>query len=191
MEATSSQENLQPELRAKEGKYLTFRLLEQEYGFEILKVQEIIKMQPITQVPRSPAFVSGVINLRGKVIPVVDLRLKFGMPQTEETERTCIIVVQMEHDNRVHTMGAIVDEVSEVIDIPAANIEPAPELGAGLDTDFILGLAKMADSVTILLDTVISLSPTGAALSVAIPGAQPVDVVNETIQSLDDEQGKQ
>jgi purine-binding chemotaxis protein CheW len=147
-------------------------------------------MQPITQVPRAPAFVSGVINLRGKVIPVVDLRLKFGMPQIEETERTCIIVVQMERDNRVQTMGAIVDEVSEVMDIAAASIEPAPELGMGLDTDFILGLAKTESSVTILLDTVMSLSPTEAALVAAMPSAPPVEVVKEAIQTIAEDNGK-
>lgn len=184
METTKTQEDLRPEIRAKAGKYLTFKLWDQEYGFEILKVQEIIKMQPITRVPRAPKFVSGVINLRGRVIPVVDLRLKFGMSQAEETERTCIIVVQMELDGQAMTLGAVVDEVSEVMDISEANIEPAPELGMDIDTAFILGLAKTETAVTILLDTVISLSTSEAALVATIPATPPIEVDKETNRSL-------
>ena len=136
----------------KAGKYLTFKLGAEEFGLEILKVQEIIKMMEITKVPRTPEFVRGVINLRGKVIPVVDLRLKFSMPTVPITEKTCVIVVQVAHSNGAVTMGAIVDEVSEVLDINGEQIEPTPELGAAVDTDFILGMGKIAKRVVMLLD---------------------------------------
>jgi purine-binding chemotaxis protein CheW len=134
------------------GKYLTFRLAKEEYGVGILHVQEIIGMMAVTHVPRTPAYVRGVINLRGRVIPVVDLRLKFGMEGKEDTERTCIIVVEIPGASGAVTTGFIVDEVSEVLDIAASDIEDAPEFGAGLDTAFILGIAKMKGSVKILVD---------------------------------------
>lgn len=137
---------------AKAGKYLTFKLGVEEYGLEILKVQEIMKMVEITKVPRTPEFVRGVINLRGKVIPVVDLRLKFGMEIRDTTEKTCVIVVQVAHASGSVTMGTIVDEVSEVLDIAGEQIEPAPEFGAAVDTAFILGMGKVAKRVVMLLD---------------------------------------
>jgi len=132
----------------KAGKYLTFALAEEEYGLEILKVREIIQMMDITAVPRTPPYVKGVINLRGKVIPVVDLRLKVGMPEAERTDQTCIIVVDI---GAVET-GIIVDRVSEVLDIAAEDIEDAPSFGAGVNTDFILGMGKTEEKVTMLLD---------------------------------------
>lgn len=134
------------------GKYLTFKTADEEYGLEILKVQEIIKMMEITSVPRTPHFVKGVVNLRGKVIPVIDLRLKFDMPELEATEMTCIIVVQVARENDSVTMGIIVDEVSEVLDIAADEIEPTPEIGSTADRRFILGMAKSSGTVKILLD---------------------------------------
>jgi len=134
------------------GKYLTFKLAAEEYGLEILKVQEIIQMQPITRVPRTPSFVRGVINLRGKVIPVIDLRLKFGIESTQDTERTCIIVVQIHHEDSVLVMGIIIDEVREVLDIPAQSIEEAPSIGSQVDTEFIMGMGKIGSAVKILLD---------------------------------------
>jgi len=133
---------------ALEGKYLTFVLNNEEYGLEILKVREIIGLMEITPVPQTPPFIKGIINLRGKVIPVMDLRLKFGMPETEYTKETCIIVVNI--DNRL--MGIIVDTVSEVLDINAKDIEPAPSLGSSIKTDFILGMGKIKGKVKILLD---------------------------------------
>lgn len=136
----------------KAGKYLTFKLAEEEYGLEILKVQEIIKMMSITHVPRTPAFVRGVINLRGKVIPVIDLRLKFSMEAKETTDKTCVIVVQVARGDESVTIGIIVDEVSEVLDIAAQEIEAAPAFGSDIDTKFILGMAKTRDGVKILLD---------------------------------------
>jgi purine-binding chemotaxis protein CheW len=141
------------DLTAIAGKYLTFRLANEEYGVEILKVQEIIQMQEVTRLPRTPAFVRGVINLRGKVVPVIDLRLKCGMDPADATDRTCIIVVQLESPNGGSlVLGTVVDEVSEVMDILPEEIEPAPAFGASIDTSFILGMAKRRESVRILLD---------------------------------------
>jgi len=134
--------------RQKAGKYLTFVLAGEEYGLEILKVREIIGMMDITAVPRTPQFVKGVINLRGKVIPVVDLRLKMDMPEAERTDQTCIIVVDIGEVE----MGIIVDEVSEVLDIAGDDIEDAPSFGTQVETDFILGMGKADEKVTILLD---------------------------------------
>ncbi|MCF8038766.1 MAG: chemotaxis protein CheW [Desulfohalobiaceae bacterium] len=134
------------------GKYLTFLLGEESYGLEILKVQEIIGMQDITKIPRTPDYVKGVINLRGKVIPVVDLRLRFGMESAEVSRKTCIIVVQVAKAETRVTMGIVVDEVSEVLEIGAAEIEPAPGFGTHVETSFILGMAKTENSVKILLD---------------------------------------
>jgi len=130
------------------GKYLTFGLGGEEYGLEILKVREIIGAMDITSVPRTPDFVMGVINLRGNVIPVIDLRLKFEMAHADQTEETCIIVVDVVGVE----MGILVDRVSEVLDIAGDEIQPAPGFGVAVDTDFILGIGKANDRVTILLD---------------------------------------
>ena len=130
------------------GKYLTFRLAQEEYGIEILKVVEIIKMMEVTAVPQTPDFVRGVINLRGKVIPVLELRAKFGMEAVEDTNDTCIIVVNVGEVQ----MGIVIDAVSEVLDIKAEEIEPPPQFGSSVDTQFILGMAKAGDGVKILID---------------------------------------
>ena len=132
----------------KGGKYLTFGLAEETYGLEILKVREIMGLMDITAVPRTPDFVKGVINLRGKVIPVVDLRLKFGMAEAEHTEETCIIVVNV----GTVEMGILVDKVSEVLNILGDEIEDTPSFGVSVNTDFILGMGKAHGKVTILLD---------------------------------------
>ncbi len=134
------------------GKYLTFLLGEEEYGVQILKVQEIIRMQKVTRVPRAPEFVRGVINLRGRVIPVVELRVKFGMERHDDTDKTCIIVAQVGDGAQSVTMGVLIDEVREVIDIEADAIDPPPEFGASVDTAFVLGIGKMGEDVKILLD---------------------------------------
>lgn len=152
---TDTKNALNEELRAtseREAKYLTFALAEEEYGIGILKVKEIIGMMPITSVPQTPQFVKGVINLRGKVIPVVDLRLKFGIPEIEYTERTCIIVVEIAGENGDTQMGIVVDAVSEVLNIKASDVEETPTFGAALNTSFIMGMAKVEGSVKILLD---------------------------------------
>ena len=134
-------------------KYLTFALGNEEYGLEILKVREIIGYMEITAVPRTPSHVKGVINLCGQVISVVDLRAKFQMKEVEKTEATCIIVVEITGNaGRKLSTGIIVDRVSEVLNILPENIEPAPEFGGAVNTDFILGMGKIGKSVKILLD---------------------------------------
>ena len=137
----------------REGKYLTFALAGEEYGIGILKIREIIGIMPITSIPRTPEFVKGVINLRGKVIPIIDLRLRFGMEPMEYTDRTCIIVVEINaHQDVTIQIGAIVDTVSEVLNIKGEDIEDTPAFGASLDTEYILGMAKVSGGVKILLD---------------------------------------
>jgi len=134
--------------RKRAGKYLTFVLAGEEYGLQILTVHEIIGMMPITRVPRTPHYIRGVVNLRGKVIPIVELRAKFAMDTVEDTAETCMIVVQL----RNVQVGLLVDRVSEVIDIAETDVEDAPAFGSDLDTDFILGIAKSNGRVKLLLD---------------------------------------
>jgi purine-binding chemotaxis protein CheW len=148
LNATVAQSDAGTNLDSRSGKYLTFVLADEEYGIEILKVREINGMMEITAVPRMPGYVEGVINLRGKVIPVIDLRMKFGMMKAEMSSETCIIVVAV----KGNLMGVIVDKVSEVLDINADDIEDPPKVGVAVDTDFILGMAKAKGSVKILLD---------------------------------------
>jgi purine-binding chemotaxis protein CheW len=130
------------------GKFLAFFLADEEYGLEILKVHEIIGMMTITPVPRTPEHIRGVINLRGKVIPIVDLRLKFGMDPIADTDQSCIIVVQTDGIE----IGVVVDKVSEVLDIPGQDIEDTPSFGTGVSTDYILGIGKSEGRVKLLLD---------------------------------------
>jgi purine-binding chemotaxis protein CheW len=135
----------------REGKYLTFSLAGEEYGIGILKIREIIGMMPITSVPETPQFAKGVINLRGKVIPVIDLRLRFGMPAVDYTERTCIIVVEIAGETGAIPIGIVVDAVSEVLNIKSEDIEDAPNFGTNLNTAYILGMAKVGKGVKLLL----------------------------------------
>ncbi len=136
-----------------ENKFLSFRLDNEEYGVEILRVREIIGIIGVTPLPQTPNYVKGVINLRGKIIPVIELRAKFELDSREYTEETCIIVVEVSDggDERFQ-MGVIVDTVSEVIDVPRKVIEPAPRFGGALNTSYILGMGKIKDKVLILLD---------------------------------------
>ncbi|MBA4391996.1 MAG: chemotaxis protein CheW [Desulfobacca sp.] len=136
----------------RDGKYLTFSLAGEEYGISILKVKEIIGLMAITTVPRTPFYVKGVINLRGKVIPVADLRLKFEMEEMTYTERTCIIVVEIQGGAGNVLMGIVVDSVSEVLNIKNGEIEDTPAFGTEMDRGFILGMAKIGGGVKILLD---------------------------------------
>ena len=138
--------------KKREGKYLTFVLADEEYGLEILKVREIFGYMEITAIPQTPPYVKGVINLRGKVIPVIDLRTKFGMEEAEITEHTCIIVVEISNGDKKFQTGIIIDCVSEVLDIASKDIEDAPQFGSSVDTNFILGMGKVGESVKILLD---------------------------------------
>ena len=134
------------------GKYLTVVLDNEAYGIAVLKVREIIRMQKITPVPQMPAFVKGVINLRGRVIPIVDMRVKFGL-KAEFAERTCIVVVQVKLPNeQIVQMGLIVDSVEEVVTLTAGEIEPTPDFGARICTEYLLGMAKVKGQVKTLLD---------------------------------------
>ena len=151
-DTTAQIEQVNKTLVEKEGKYLTFALGSEEYGLEILKVREIIGYMEITAVPQTPGHVKGVINLRGQVIPVIDLRAKFGMETAEVTEETCIIVVEISQGKRKFSTGVVVDHVSEVLDINGEDIEEAPQFGSSVNTDFILGMGKIQNSVKILLD---------------------------------------
>jgi len=134
------------------GKYLTFELGKEGYGIEILKVREIIGLMEITQVPNMPHYVRGVINLKGKIHPVVDLHAKFGMESTENTNETCIIVVDVTQNGKPVMVGILVDAVSEVLDIAASEIEGTPQFNISLDSQFIMGIAKIKDDIKILLD---------------------------------------
>jgi len=158
METTRAQAGTPPgnapaakaELRA--GKYLTFQLGNEEFAIQVLCVREIMGVQEITAVPQTPSHVKGVINLRGKVIPVVDLRLKFGLPELEYTQRTCIIVVQIQGEVDKLMIGVIVDAVSEVLTLQGSEIEDTPDFGNGVPTPYLLGMAKIKGKVKILLD---------------------------------------
>jgi purine-binding chemotaxis protein CheW len=134
------------------GKYLTFVLAEEDYGISINKIREIIGMMPIIKVPGVTAAVKGVVNLRGKVIPVFDLRRRFDLEEIEHTERTCIVIVEVAVSRGTVQMGIIVDSVSEVLNIPEEDVEPSPDLGAGSRTRYVLGMAKTEGSVKILID---------------------------------------
>ena len=151
-EAKTSSAKSNQALLDREGKYLTFALANEEYGLEILKVREIIGYMDITTVPQMPGYIKGVINLRGQVIPVIDLRAKFGMETAQVTEQTCIIVVETTHSNRNYSTGIVVDRVQEVLDIAGDNIEETPQFDSSVTTDFILGMGKIGDSVKILLN---------------------------------------
>jgi purine-binding chemotaxis protein CheW len=150
---TTLPETAAPILQAQAGKYLSFILGQEAYGIPVLKVREIIRLVNITPIPQMPAFIRGVINLRGKIVPVVDLRMRLNLAAAEATERTCVVVVNAKLPSRatVH-MGVIVDGVEEVLNLAAAEIEETPEFGAKLDTEFLIGLAKVKGRVTALLD---------------------------------------
>jgi len=146
------EKNLAARTDERAGKYLVFHLGREEFGIQVLKVREIMGVQDITAVPQTPAYVKGVINLRGKVIPVVDLRLKFGLPEAEYTQRTCIIVVQVEGEAGGMLMGIVVDGVAEVLNLAPGDIEDTPDFGQGVATPYLLGMAKIKGKVKILLE---------------------------------------
>jgi purine-binding chemotaxis protein CheW len=132
--------------------YLTFKLDEEIFALDISKVREVLDFTTITKVPRTPEFMRGVINLRGSVVPVVDLRLKFGMTPTEKTVNTCIIITEVSVDGETTVLGALADSVQEVMDLGPDHIEPAPRIGTRLNTEFIKGMGKQNDKFIILLD---------------------------------------
>ena len=137
---------------ARAGKYLTFCLGKEEFAIQVLRVREIMGMQDITAVPQTPPYMKGVINLRGQIVPVIDLRLKFGFPEVEATAATCIIVVQFHSGKDTLLMGLLVDAVSEVLNFAATDIEDTPDFGQGVMTPYLLGIAKMKGAVKILLN---------------------------------------
>jgi purine-binding chemotaxis protein CheW len=139
-------------LKKVEGKYLTFRLGEEEYGIEILKVREIVAMMQITPVPLTALHIRGVVNLRGKIIPVVDMRKKFGLPDAPATRDTCIITAMVEGKEGEVLTGLLVDGVSEVTQVAATEVEPVPALGEDMKLDFVTGLSKTKGRVIVLLD---------------------------------------
>ena len=145
------------------GKYLTFRLGSEEYGLEIMKVREIIGLMDITDVPRTPQHIRGVINLRGRIIPVLDLRTRFGMETILDSDETCIIVVETSSEAGSTAMGILVDTVCEVMDIAEDDLEPPPTFGEEVDSSFIRGMAKCDDQVKILLNIGNILSATEVA----------------------------
>jgi len=132
--------------------YLTFKLDDEVFALDVANVREILDMTPITKVPRTPDFMRGVINLRGNVVPVVDMRIKFGMRKAEDTINTCIIVVEVSFDGEKAVLGAMADSVQEVFELDADRIEPAPKIGTRLKTDFIKGIGKRENSFIIMLD---------------------------------------
>ena len=133
-------------------RFLTFHLTNEEYGIDIMKVQELIGLVPITQVPTAPDYCRGVINLRGKVIPTIDLRAKLGMEPCGDTDRTCIVIVEVPSPNGLNHYGLVVDEVAEVLDISQADLNPAPEYGARLDASVIQAIGVVEGQVKVLLD---------------------------------------
>lgn len=156
-----------------DGKFLTFALSNEKYGLQILKVQEIIGMMHITQVPQSPRYMRGVINLRGKIIPVIDLRLKFGMESVPYDDKTCIVVVEATIGGKEFSVGTVVDTVLEVVTFDAAKIEPAPDYGRSVETAFILGIGRNTEGhVVILIDIEASLADAVAALSMGGAGSE-------------------
>lgn len=136
----------------QDGKYLTFSLGREDYGIPILQVREIIGMMEFTVIPKTPAYIKGVINLRGKIIPIMNLRAKFGMPEIEETEKTCIIVVEFKVNEITRPMGIIVDQVSDVVNIDESEMEKALDYGATVDGDFLTGLGKIKERVVMILN---------------------------------------
>src|SRR6266568_4101790 len=149
---TTANDNAAAQADARSGKYLTFQLANEEFGIRVLKVREIMGIQEITAVPQTPAHIKGVINLRGKVVPVVDLRLKFGLAAADYTQRTCIIVTQVQGESGAVMMGIVVDGVSEVLSLASAEIEDTPDFGEALTGGYLLGMAKVKGKVKILLD---------------------------------------
>lgn len=155
MGALTTRENKLPvavtAAKGEEGQYLTFLLGGEMYAIGILNIKEIIEYGQVTEVPMMPAFIRGVINLRGRVVPVIDLQARFGKPSTEISKRSCIVIVEVESDGGHQDVGMVVDAVSEVLEIPASEIEPAPSFGAKIRADFISGMGKVNSKFVILL----------------------------------------
>lgn len=153
--------------------YLTFSLGDEMFAIGILAIREIIEYGNITEVPMTPPFIRGVINLRGAVVPVVDLAVRFGREAREDTKRTCIVIIEIESDKGRQEMGIVVDAVSEVLEIPAAEIEPPPQFGARIRIDFIAGMGKVDGNFVVLLDVnkVLSVDEVAVVSAVGATGA--------------------
>ena len=149
--ALAMRDDLSPEA-GEQHQYLTFLLADEMFAIGILSIREIIEYGVVTDVPMTPPFIRGVLNLRGAVVPVIDLALRFGRPAQENTKRTCIVIVEIEAANGSQQMGVVVDAVSEVLEIPASEIEPPPEFGARIRNDFIKGMGKIDGKFVIVLD---------------------------------------
>ncbi len=137
---------------AETTQYLTFKLEDEIFALDVAKVREILDFTTVTKVPQTPEFMRGVINLRGSVVPVIDLRLKFGLSATEKTVNTCVIVVELLMEGETMILGVLADSVQEVIDMEPEQIEPAPRIGTKLNTDFILGMGKLDEQFMMILD---------------------------------------
>lgn len=140
------------ELKNETGQYLTYKLADEIFALDIAKVREVLDFTSITKVPQTPPYMCGVINLRGSVVPVIDMRLKFGMSKTEQTVNTCIIITEIQLEDETTVLGALADSVQEVLNLGAGQIEPPPKIGTGLNTDFIKGMGKQDDQFIIILD---------------------------------------
>lgn len=162
---------------AETNQYLTFMLEEEVFALDIHKVREVLDFSTVTKVPRTPEFMRGVINLRGTVVPVVDMRLKFGMARTEKTVNTCIIIVELVVSGETVVVGAMADSVREVIDLEPEQIEPAPRIGTSLQTDFIRGMGKHNDNFIIILD-IDAVFSTDELADLAEAGDLPQNAVN-------------
>jgi purine-binding chemotaxis protein CheW len=134
------------------SQYLSFRLGDEVFALDILKVREVLDFTSVTKIPKVPDFMRGVINLRGSVVPVIDLRLKFGMPETEKTVNTCVIIVDVEFEGTSIVIGALADSVSEVFDLDSTEIEPSPKMGTQIRTDFLKGMGRHGDGFVMILD---------------------------------------
>lgn len=159
MNAIVKAENKLPALSAlvaaggeDQNQYLTFMLGGEVYAIGILRIKEIIEYGQLTEVPRMPEFIRGVINLRGAVVPVIDLGSRFGKQASSVSRRTCIVIIEVQHEDEQHVVGVMVDAVNEVLDIPAAEVEPAPAFGSKIRTDFIRGMGKVDGKFVIILD---------------------------------------
>ena len=148
---------------------LTFKLADETFAVDVAKVREILDFSTVTKVPQTPDFMRGVINLRGSVVPVVDMRLKFGMSETAKTVNTCIIVMEIMLDNETAVVGALADSVQEVLELEPENIEPAPRIGTKLNTDFLVGMGKHNESFIMILniDKVFTLDELGGQEGIA------------------------
>ena len=181
---TSSATATEIQSHAVAGKYLTFILGREEYGLEILRVREIMGVVPVTSLPQMPHFIKGVINLRGLVIPIVDLRLKFGLPEIPHTKETCIIVMDLDRK----LTGIVVDSVSEVLDISEKEIDDTPSFGASVNADFILGIGKVKGKVKILLDISKVLAADHPSLERLTGSARPEEAMptgNARLEAMD------